>query len=173
MADDTPPEITAAKYEAFANGRYHADRESFLDSCSRLITFGILVTGGLAFFQIFGDSAQAFGVGAMSVFALAKLVWSPDSRARTHNSLRKRYFDLVAQLTEEAITAKQAQAKMLRMAGEEEPPFCAVHALAENWASEAVLGKDRPLPCRVKPILKFSRHIFRYDGIKFVSDRAN
>jgi len=48
----------------------------------------------------------------------------------------------------------------MELAAEEEPIFKAAHALAENWAIQAVYGTDKKMPCRVSWIRRQLRHWF-------------
>lgn len=100
-------------------------------------------------------------------FATLDLVFNLSDRARTHAFLRRQYFVIAAALERPRANAAKAQADMLKLAAEEEPPYLAAHALAENWATRAVLGPSVPLPCRVGWLRRRLRHFIRFDGQDF------
>jgi hypothetical protein len=167
LASDPSLEVKQAKAHAFLNGKYHADREAFLDSWDKLITFGVLLAGAVAFADIFGSSSQKVGAALISLFAFLQLVYSLQLKVRKHSEQRMKYFEIAARLEVGSLTAAEALADMIRLSGEEDPPYFAVHALAENWATRAVFGDDRPFPCKVSWLRNKLRHYVRQDGHDF------
>ncbi len=149
MATVTTAAINEAKFCALLNGKYHADREAFLDSWDRLITFGVLAAGATAFLDVFGVHFQKLGAASLALFALVQLVYGLPVKARKHAFLRERYFEISSRLANGDLKAAAANGSMLNLAGQEDPPYFAVHAIAENWATRAVYGDKKPLPCKI------------------------
>jgi len=167
MATDTPAGLNEAKHGAFTNGKYHADREAFFDFWDKSITFGVLLTGAVAFLDVFGNSFQKVGAAVLGVFALLQLVAELSKKARDHSTLKKLYFELAAKMESGELAANAAGAAMLRLAGEERPPYCALHAIAENWATRAIYGDGKPLPCRIGRFQRILRNWSRFEGTNF------
>ncbi|MEL6709775.1 MAG: hypothetical protein AAFP79_15985 [Pseudomonadota bacterium] len=170
MAADSATELNAAKHCALLNSRYHADREAYLDRLDRNITFGILATGAAAFTQFFGSEVQAIGAAVLTVFALARIVFETGKKARLHSDLRRQYLEISAKLEEGKLLARSANGQMMRLAAKEPPVFCAVHALAENWATRAVYGEGQSLPCEIGVWSRLTRNILRHESRNFGCD---
>jgi hypothetical protein len=170
MAGNTPAAVKSAKHCAFMNGKYQADREGFLDRSHRYLMFFVIVSGAVSVTTLLPAPVVAWaGAGAAMAGAL-DLLFDLSVRARVASYLRKGYFEVAAKLEEGIITPAQAQAQMLRFAAEEEPPYSAAHALAENWATGAVYGTKRELPCRVPLWRRVTRHVIRHGGNNFSVD---
>lgn len=167
MARHAPSTIDRARHAALMNGKYHADREAFLDFWDKLITFAVLAAGGTAFLDVFGQANQKLGAATLTIFALVQLVYSLPVKARKHANLRERYFDIAARLANGSLAALQAESEMLLFAGQEDPPYCAAHALSENWATTAVFGPIKTLPCEIGFLRKSLRHWLRQEAHNF------
>lgn len=165
--DQAAGEIDAAKFHAFLNGAYQADREAYLDGWHRALMFGVIVLGASAVVDALPDLARTTAAIATAILGAADLVLDLSVRARTASFLRKSYFDIAADLEDGAITPQKAYASMLRLAAEEEPPYKAAHALAENWATGAIYGSEKPLPCQVSWWRRLTRHMMHQAGHSF------
>jgi hypothetical protein len=165
MADTPAEDLKAALHSALANGKYHSDREAHLDFWDRAITFGVLLTGGVAFFELFGEKYQKFGGAVLGLFALAQLVFNLSINARNHQILKKKYFEISASLENGSICPKEARSKMLLLAGEEPPPYCAVLAIAEHWADEILSSEKDVPPCGLGFLPRITRHWLRHEGL--------
>lgn len=158
--------VEQAKVCALLNGRYHADREAWFDWCHRILMFGVIMGGSSALLDIWpwakaGSALLAVALGTLD------LVFSLSDRARDHSYLRKQYFAIAAELEKPRASSSKAQAAMMLLAADEEPPYFAAHALAENWAVQAVLGPSAPVPCKVGWFRKRLRHLMRFDQATF------
>ena len=98
---------------------------------------------------------------------MAQLVFSLSLRARDHLQLKREYFGIASMLEAGNISPQDAFAKMTKLAGEESPPFMALHALAENWAYTAVYGSNKGERCKVGWFRRYTRHILRHADHKF------
>ena len=163
----TAKQVSAAKFDAYLNGAYQADREAYVDRWHRALMFGVIVLGASAVIDIMPAWARTVATMLTAVLAAADLVLDLSVRARTASFLRKGYFEVAAKLEEQSITPRAAHAEMLRLAAEEEPPYKAAHAIAENWATMAVFGPSKALPCKVGPWWRLTRNLMHYHGHNF------
>lgn len=137
--------IDALRCDLLMNARYHASREAFLDSLHRVLMFLIIVLGAAAVTDLIGSSplahiAKAIFAACAVVFAAADLTADLSNRARCHALMKRRYFEMLADL----ITNKKAmdiEALMHRCSADEEPAFHALLASCWNAAQEMVYGK--------------------------------
>jgi hypothetical protein len=169
MAADPPSEIESAKFSAYLNGAYHADREAYLDGRHRGLMFVIIVLGAGAVADALPVAARTAAAILTAMLAAADLVFDYSVKARTASFLRKRYFDVAAGLEDGALKATDAQAAMLRLAAEEEPPYKAAHAVAENWATGAVFGPTKPLPCEISLWRRLTRNSLHHASHDFTA----
>ncbi|HEX8126371.1 MAG TPA: hypothetical protein VF548_12385 [Allosphingosinicella sp.] len=169
MASNPPSLADQARTEAFANGRYHADREAHLDLVHRWIIFAVIVLGASALVEQFPPWVKAATAASTAALGAFDLLFMLVERARAHAVARERYFEIAADLCLPNSSVEKAQQAMLMLAGKEEPPYLAAHALAENWAKEAVLGAHAPPPLYVSPMRKMFRHWARQDGADFAN----
>ncbi|HEX8623501.1 MAG TPA: hypothetical protein VF782_00335 [Allosphingosinicella sp.] len=166
----SPTPVDAARIEALTNARYHADREAFLDSVHRFFVALIIIFGLSALLDLV-PWAKAGASVITAVLGVLDLVLQLVERARAHAVLKERYFDIDADLQATSPNVTKAHQAMTRLAGKEEPPFTAVHAVAENWATCSILGPSVPVPCHVSGIRWVFRHWFRHSGVSFSSGR--
>ncbi len=157
-------EVKRARYYEYLNGKYHSDREAFYDWWDKLTNFFVLATGAVAFSEVFGGATQKIGAAAIGLFALAQLVFSLSLKARQHLQFKREYFEIASKLEAGELAPTQAHAQMTRIAGDEPPPFMALHAICENWAKQAVYGDSEPIPCRVGWISRLTRHVWRHSS---------
>jgi hypothetical protein len=135
----------ALRCDLLMNARYHASREAFLDTVHRVLMFLIIVLGAAGVTDLLGSSSTAhlikgiFGACAV-VFAAIDLTVDLSNRARCHALMKRRYFEMLADL----ITNKQildVEALMHRCCADEEPAFHALLASCWNSAQEMVYGQ--------------------------------
>jgi hypothetical protein len=132
------------------NAHYHASREAFLDNVHRWFMFAVIALGAGALIDVFprGLESQgfvglkeAFAAGAAIIAAL-DLTFDLSNRARTHTLMKRRYFDLAADLREGSKTPNQAKACIDRYSADEEPNYRVVLLACYNLAQESVFGDD-------------------------------
>lgn len=168
MADNAPSAIAGhARVEALANGRYHADREAFLDTWRRGIAFLIIVLGAAAIVDVTAAEWRWTLGFAVTILASADLVMDLSAGARTHGYLRRQYFEIVGAFETGELDPAIGRARMMALAADEPPPYLAAHAVAENWATRAVLGPDAAVPCLITRPRRLLRHYWRQDGHPF------
>lgn len=167
MASVSSSQIKAAKFCALLNGAYHADREAYLDGWHRVLMFAVILLGASAVVEAFPTWARLGASISTAAIGAADLVLNLSVRARTASFLRKGYFEIAADLEEGEISSTKAESAMLRLAADEEPPYKAAHALAENWATGAVYGSARPLPCQVGRWRRLTRNMLHHASHNF------
>ena len=142
--------LTALRCSCLMNARYHATREAFLDNVHRWFMFAVIVLGAGALIDIFPKGIEphgsvgikeAFAAGAAIIAAL-DLTFDLSNRARTHSLMKRRYFELIADLIAGDKTEAQVEACIERFNADEEPAYHALIATSYNAAQEAVYGKD-------------------------------
>ena len=168
MADDAAPSAVAgARWQALTNGHYHSQRESFMGFCDRLLTFAVLMAGAGVFATALSALAQSSLAIAVTTFATVQLVFAIGPSSKNHAILREKYFAIAADLEVSRLSRCEADAEMLRLAGQEGPIYHAVHALSENWAKCAVYGGEATALCKVSSLRRFLRHIWRQSAHDF------
>ncbi len=135
--------IDGLRCDLLMNARYHASREAYLDSLHRILMFAIIVLGAAAVTDLLGAQHQwikgAFAACAV-VFAALDLTADLSNRARCHALMKRRYFELLADLVAREKSAEQIESQMHRCSAEEEPAFHALLADCWNAAQEMVYG---------------------------------
>jgi hypothetical protein len=132
------------------NARYHATREAFLDNVHRWFMFAVIMLGAAALIDIFPHATAPQGaVGLKELFAASAaiiaaldLTFDLSNRARTHSLMKRRYFELIADLVAGDKTAEQVEACIERFNADEEPAYHALIATSYNAAQEMVYGKE-------------------------------
>lgn len=166
----SPPEgqalIDGLRCDLLMNARYHSSREAFLDTVHRVLMFLIIVLGAAAVSDLLNAPwvKGAFAACA-SVLAAFDLTADLSNRARTHALMKRRYFELLADLTAGRSPA-EVEAQMHRCSADEEPAFHALLAVSWNAAQEMVYGNaaDRYEVPRLDNLLK---NIRRYGQKKY------
>jgi len=149
------------------NARYHASREAFLDTVHRVLMFLIIVLGAAAVTDLFNvPLARSAFAACAAVFAAIDLTADLSNRARTHALMKRRYFEMLADLADGLRTPTAIEAQMHRCSADEEPPFHAL--LAESWnaAQEMIYGNAAD-QYRVPWLHHLLRNIRRYGQAKY------
>jgi hypothetical protein len=85
------------KFEAIRNAIYHASRRRFFELLSRFLSFCVVVSGTVAVANVAKWDPRWPAAGAAVIGAL-QLVFDFNGRARLHENLQRRYFELVAEI---------------------------------------------------------------------------
>jgi hypothetical protein len=142
--------LTALRCSCLMNARYHATREAFLDNVHRWFMFTVIMLGAAALIDIFPHASAPQGsVGLKELFAASAaiiaaldLTFDLSNRARTHSLMKRRYFELIADLVAGDKTTEQVEACIERFNADEEPAYHALVATSYNAAQEMVYGKE-------------------------------
>jgi len=131
------------RFDALRNAIYHTDRRNFLDLLNRILNFIVIILGaGVAAKAAnqfnFAEWWLEFGV----IFvATSQLVFDFGSRARTHEFLQKRYYEMLSEMetdtAEPGDFGRKWSAKLLTVAADEPITMRAIDALAYNQAVDA------------------------------------
>src|SRR5258708_11303151 len=100
--------LTALRCSCLMNARYHATREAFLDNVHRWFMFAVIALGAAALIDVFPRATAPQGaIGLKELFAASAaiiaaldLTFDLSNRARTHALMKRRYFELIADLVE-------------------------------------------------------------------------
>jgi hypothetical protein len=147
----TAPTLEALRVSCLMNSRYHASREAFLDTVHRWFMFAVIALGAGALIDVFPREMSGYNIGSLvkQVFAaLAALIAALDltfdlsNRARTHSMMKRRYFELIADVVEKKRTLIEACACLNRYSADEEPAYHALLISSWNAAQEMVYGEE-------------------------------
>ena len=167
--------LDGLRCDLLMNARYHASREAFLNSVHRILMFLIILSGASATADLFPEKPWVRGALAAAAAAFAALDLTADlsNRARCHALMKRRYFELLADLAAERKSEAEIEERMHSYSADEEPAFHALLALCWNAAQEMVYGSKRhqydvPMYQRLlKNVLRFGRTNYDFhDGTK-------
>jgi len=123
------------------NARYHASREAFLDTLHRALMFLTILSGATAIADLFPHPwIRSVFAAAAAAFAALDLTADLSNRARCHALMKRRYFELLADLVGEKRSLIEVEECMHRCGADEEPAFHALLAVSWNAAQEMVYG---------------------------------
>ena len=129
------------KFEALRNAIYHSSRRRFFELLTRGLSFLVIVSGTAAVANLQVLEPRWWAALAAVAGAL-QLVFDFNGRARLHELLQRRYFDLIAEIdaktnpTEEDF--QKWQAALNRIYADEPPPMRALDAIAYNAACKSI-----------------------------------
>jgi hypothetical protein len=153
----------AVRIRCLTNARYHASREAFLDGVHRWFMFGVIALGAGAVVDLFSIALRGiFAAGAATLGAL-DLTFDLSSRARLHSLMKRRYFELLADLSEGGTSLKEAESLLNRYSADEGPSYQALLAASRDAAQEMVRG-DNASRYHIPRIHLWLRNIFRFGG---------
>jgi hypothetical protein len=166
--------LTSLRCSCLMNARYHATREAFLDNVHRWFMFAVIMLGAGALLDVFPRAMEshgsvgikeAFAAGAAIIAAL-DLTFDLSNRARTHSLMKRRYFELIADLVAGDKTEEQVEACIERFNADEEPAYHALIASSYNAAQEAVYGKEA-YSYKIPSHHLFCKNFWRFGGTSY------
>ncbi|QDL97540.1 hypothetical protein FLL57_09570 [Rhodopseudomonas palustris] len=173
--------ITAAKFDALRNAIYHVARRQYYDGLNRLLNFLVIILGA----GVAGKAASLIEVRdlwleiGVLVAATAQLAFDFGYRARTHEILQKKYYEMIAEMeVDDASDLKKWNAKLYTIASDEPMPMRALDALAYNAALDATMS-DPVLKAEhriyVPFIHRLFKHLIAFNGHEYVleSERSS
>lgn len=170
--DDMTERVFGLRHMALRNALYHLARRRFLDGVNRFCNLLIILGGTGTAAQLAGgspDTAFALG-GAIALVGALQLVFDYTGRARLHEILQRRYFHLMADIECcETPTSEQCArwySEFSRAAADEPPTMRALDAIADNQATFALLGGDKPR-LKITWWQSFTRHMLAHNGGAF------
>ena len=142
--------IDSCTISCLTNAQYHANREAWLDTIHRWIMFLVIAFGGAALTDILPKLTGADAklttdvlIAAGAVLAALDLTFDLSNRARMHAMMKRRYFELLADLRDEHKTPEHVRVCLERFSADEEPQFKVLFLTCWNAAQEAVYGNTR------------------------------
>lgn len=159
-------------FDALRNAIYHSSRRGFLDTINRALSFVVVATGSAAVANLvywgWLDSRVFAGVAALA--GLAQLVFDFGGKARTHEFLQRRFYELVAEISEclaaEEKDCARWDASLNRLYAEEPPPMRALDAISFNAAADS-LGRQKLDRVKVTSWESLLRHLWPYNEKSF------
>jgi hypothetical protein len=148
--DDLEDEVFRLRHKALRNALYHSARYRFLDGVNRWFNFMVILTGTGAAAKIVDAStlaALALG-GSIAAIGALQLVFDYAGRALRHEALQRRYYEMLADI--DCLTSPTLQdcakwkGDISRIAADEPPTMRALDAIADNQATSALMGGNRP-----------------------------
>jgi len=124
------------------NARYHSTREAFLDTVHRWLMFGIIIFGASSIIDFLSPWAKVASGALTAVFGALDLVFDLSNRSRAHALMKRRYFELLADVTEGHKNVTEGYACMHRLSADEEPAYHALISASWNAAQEMVYGSE-------------------------------
>jgi hypothetical protein len=164
------------RFDALRNALYHTERRNFLDLLNRFLNLLVILLGA----GVAGKAARLIHIEenwlelGVVFFATLQLVFDLGGRARDHQFLQRRYYELLAEmenenLDDEAIRRKWS-AKLITISGDEPMPMRALDAIAYNKALSATCDDPATLQGyrqHVSFLQRRLRHIFAYHAASF------
>jgi hypothetical protein len=154
----------------FTNAQYHAAREAFLDTVHRWFMFGVVALGAAALIDIFPEEKKSWlralcSAGAALLAAL-DLTFDLSNRARMHSLMKRRYFELLADVREEKKTPDEARVCIERYSCDEEPQYRILYLLCWNNALSSVYG-DKAERFEIPRWALMTKNFFRRSGANY------
>lgn len=167
----SPPRSETSEIDGFRciclmNARYHSTREAFLDTVHRWLMFGIIVFGASSVIDFLRPWTKvAFGALA-AIFGALDLVFDLSNRARAHALMKRRYFELLADIAEGHKNVTEGYACMHRFSADEEPAYHALINACWNAAQEMVYG-SKAEKYEIGWFKTCCKNLFRFEGSNF------
>jgi hypothetical protein len=140
----TEPLFRDPRFDALRNALYHTERRNFLDRINRGLSFFVIVFGA----GVVGKATERFSISGLwlelgvVILATGQLVFDFGARARDHEFLQRRYYELLSEMetdpSPDQDATKKWSAKLLTISGEEPMTLRALDAVAYNKALDAV-----------------------------------
>lgn len=127
-------------FDALRSAIYHSSRRRFLDLLNRTLSFVVVASGSVALVALWYDPPWFAAAAALA--GLLQLVFDFGGEARSHEFLQRRFYELIAEITETLDATDQDlvrwKATLIRLYGEELPPMRALDAIAYNAAVDSL-----------------------------------
>ena len=161
--------------------RYHAARRAFFDAWHRWMMVAVLISGSAAIATLTETIglSSAWTVGLMFVPVVVgalNMVWNLTHRARDHEMLARRFYDLAGRINAnraDESAVEEWRADLIGINRDEPAAYHALNAECGNAASQA-LGHGRDTMQRVRWWQQALRHWWRFSPKDFPrnADRA-
>lgn len=164
-AQITPQERVS--FDAERTARYHSARRGFFEGIHRWTLFAVVASGSVGFINFVGAWMLKIGVGPEAFAALAALIgaanlaFDPSGRARLHEALQRKAYELGAEVDGSIEPTPQQcadwRSKLHKIYAEEPPPKRALDAVVYN----ATLSGRRENPSDDLIVISLSQRTFK------------
>lgn len=170
-------QISGVKFDALRNAIYHTARRNYLDLLNRLLNFVVVILGaGVVIKAIGADefSKPWLEIGVL-LAATAQLTFDFGAKARTHEFLQKKYFEMISEMeTEIELDERKWYAKLYAVAADEPMPMRALDAMAYNAALDAMTS-DLKIRDENRVYIPFYqrrlRHVLAFHAHQYILER--
>lgn len=162
-------EMFDVRFAALRNAHYHMSRQAWFDGLNRVFSFAIILSGTALAWQV-SQQKEFVGIAvavATTVIGALQLVFDLGGQARTHEFLKKRYYEVVQEIEklESPATSDKSRLKsqLLSLSAEEPPVYRALDATAHNQIVDSIYGVEgKEYRCPINIWQKISRHLLRH-----------
>ncbi|MFO3796998.1 MAG: hypothetical protein ACK8QZ_06890 [Anaerolineales bacterium] len=166
----------ALRHNFLRNALYHTARRRVLEGWSRLSNFVVLALGTTSA----ADALVGFGISqgllglAVAIVAAMQFAFDWSGRARTHEFLQRRNYEVLAQIETKPELAKRQgaefQGQISLLSAEEPPTHRALDAMAYNEALDSIYGAGGADSRLVVPVWQVPLvHILHFNGSNYRS----
>jgi hypothetical protein len=170
--DDCTNQLKDLRHTILRNALYHIARRAWHERINRFFNLFVII-GGTAYVANFaqGDVRWNLALGlSTSIIGAMQLVFDFGGRARDHQILQKRYYDIRAAIDENTAPTSADCAKwkadLTRIYADEPPTFRALDAIADNQATAALYDAVKPR-LKVNWWQRLTRNIFVHNAGAF------
>jgi len=155
----------AVEVNCLMNARYHSGREAFLDATHRWFMFCVVAAGAGAVTGVLDTIpySQALLGCIAALLGAADLAFDLSNRAKSHALMKRRYFELLADMREGRKTPADVEACSHRYSADEEPAFHALLMSAWNAAQCMVYGNDAQ-KAHIPRHHRWLQNVWRFEG---------
>lgn len=153
------------RFDALRNANYHTARRNWFEGWNRAMNFVVVLAGAAAMADLLAQQTLLTFVATLA--GTLQLVYDFGGRARTHEFLQRRYYEVLAKIVEAAGDEARHDglfAEMVRIYADEPPIMRALDAVAYNDAADS-LNTDRRVG--VTRWQSRFRHLRPYHGVSF------
>jgi len=149
--------------ECLRDSRYHEDRERYFARWHKVAMFVVVVSGTATF----ANWASLQWIGAVVTIAgLLDLVFDVSGKARLHASLRRRIYDIMAQMEDPSRPLEHLREQIVRVYADEPPTMHAANYVAFNGAME-FLSRPRKFQYKLKWYHRVFRNVCSFASTEF------
>jgi hypothetical protein len=169
------------RFDALRNAIYHTERRAFLDLLNRSLNFLVILLGASVAVKAASQGVVReywLELGVV-VVATAQLVFDFGGKARTHEFLQKRYYEMLSEMDTGDLAPdalKKWSAKLLTIAADEPLPMRALDALAYNKAIDALIqDPQEAITCRlhVPWYQRRLRHVWAFQSAQYLPNPSH
>jgi hypothetical protein len=143
--------LEGLRISLLTNAAYHSCREAFLDTLHRWFMFFVIVLGAVALTDALPKVLLVVGIkvdpallkevcaAGAAILAALDLTFDLSNRARSHAMMKRRYYELLADLRSDDQEA-EFRARIAKYSADEEPQYRVLYYLCWNTAQESVFG---------------------------------